>query len=173
MQADGITKNVTQQATGELVNYLSDEDKFIRSKDEPKAGDIFLWRSNEKGHTGIVESVDADGTVHTIEAYGTKEGTIRYKRNLSDFTKRKGWQGFFRPVVETADGKIDGTSNESSNGSGGGQSNEGSAKKQEKASSPIKVTVNNGNNTTSATIDPNRINSFSDLMRELSRWFNW
>jgi hypothetical protein len=41
------------------------------------------------------------------EAYGTDEGTIRYKRDVSDFTDHAGWKGFFRPKVETSDGKLD------------------------------------------------------------------
>jgi RHS repeat-associated protein len=157
--ADGITKNVGQMATGDLGNFLSDDDKFITSKDEPKAGDIFLWRSDGQGHTGIVEKVDDDGIIHTIEAYGTKEGTDRFERKLSQFTNHKGWKGFFRPVIETPDGKLDEKKNDK--------------KDEKKAIEPIKVTVKNGNTTTQTTLDNNTINSWNDFVRELNRWFNW
>jgi len=163
MAADGITKNVGQMATGDLVNFLSDDDKFITSKDEPKAGDIFLWRSDGHGHTGIVEKVDEDGTIHTIEAYGTKEGTGRFERKLSQFTNHKGWKGFFRPVVETPDGKLDEKKKDEKE----------DKKDEKKASDPIKVTFKNGSTTTQATVDPNEIHSWNDFVRELNRWFNW
>lgn len=152
MAADGITKNVGQMATGDLVNFLSD-DKFITSKDEPKAGDIFLWRSDGHGHTGIVEKVDEDGTIHRIEAYGTKEGTDRFERKLSQFTNHKGWKGFFRHEKKK-DEKED-------------------KKDEKKASDPIKVTFKNGSTTTQTTVDPNEIHSWNDFVRELNRWFNW
>ena len=107
MAADDITKNVKQYATRDLVKFLGNEDKFERSLDAPQAGDIFLWYdktdkegnplAHPHGHTGIVQSVDKDGTIHTLEAYGTKAGTIKYARKLSGFTKHSGFQGFFRP----------------------------------------------------------------------------
>ena len=162
MAADGITTDVRQMATGDLVNFLSDDDKFITSKDEPKAGDIFLWRSDGHGHTGIVEKVDEDGTIHTIEAYGTKEGTGRFERKLSQFTNHKGWKGFFRPVVETPDGKLDEK-----------KKDEKDEKIEDKKADPIKVTVKTGTSTTQTTIDPNEIHSWSDFVRELNSWFNW
>ena len=162
MAADGITTNVRQMATGDLVNFLSDEDKFITSKDEPKAGDIFLWRSDGQGHTGIVEKVDKDGTIHTIEAYGTKEGTGRFERKLSQFTNHKGWKGFFRPVVETPDGKLDEK-----------KKDEKEEKKDEKKTDLIKVTFKNGTSNTQKKVDPNEIHSWADFVRELNRWLNW
>lgn len=108
MAADGITKTVTQKRTVDLVNYLSNDDKFIRSGNEPQAGDIFLWRSKSHGHTGIVEKVDADVTVHTIEAYGRVDGTKRELRGIADFTGHKRWKGFYRPKVETPNGNLEG-----------------------------------------------------------------
>ena len=33
----------------------------------PKAGDVMIQKENGASHTGIVESVDPDGTIHTIE----------------------------------------------------------------------------------------------------------
>ena len=125
MSADEITKGVKQYGTVDLVRTLGNKEKFEQSNDAPQAGDIFLWRDvvvdkktgnpildkdgNKQyhGHTGIVESVDEDGNVHTIEAYGTNDGTKRVDRKLSSLTKHSGWEGFFRPKVETPDGKLD------------------------------------------------------------------
>jgi hypothetical protein len=123
---------------------------------------VFLWRSGGHGHTGIVESVDDDGTVHTIEAYGTKEGTGRFERSLSDFTGHKGFKGFFRPKSETADGKFD---------------KKGDSKKDKKDSkgkkSSINVTFDNGKTRTSTTVDPNDVNSWGDFWRNVNTWMNW
>jgi len=116
LAADGITDGIKGGTTADLVTELSDEDKFVRSENEPQAGDIFLWRATEDdgmehGHTGVVESVDADGTVHTIEAYDTKEGTVRKTWSTSDdgkipqLTGHKGWLGFYRPKKEKPDKK--------------------------------------------------------------------
>jgi RHS repeat-associated protein len=105
MASDGITKGVKSMATGELKKYLANEDKFIRSKNEPKAGDIFLWRHDGEGHTGIVVSYDAKtGKVVTAEARGKKWGTLEVTRQLSDFTSISGWEGFFRPKEENENG---------------------------------------------------------------------
>ena len=173
MQADGITKNITQQATGDLTSFLSNEDKFIRSADEPKAGDIFLWRANGRGHTGIVESVDADGTVHTIEAYGSKEGTIRYKRKLSAFTSRTGWIGFFRPIKETPDGKLDDNDDKQPSNPLDSNSNRNQTDNGDEGNTFIRITVVGEKRATNGTINTNRIHSINDLMREISRWLNW
>jgi len=162
LAADGVTDNVRQMSTRELVNFLSDEDKFIRSKDEPQPGDVFLWRSNGSGHTGIVERIDEDGTIHTIEAYGTNEGTIRHQRKLSDFEKKgSAWKGFFRPINETKDGKFDKKNDQTES--------------KEKKKSTIKVTFDDGKKktTTTKTVNPNEINSWDDFLREVNRWMNW
>jgi hypothetical protein len=111
LAADGITKESETGTTLDLQTLLGNEDKFIHSDDEPKPGDIFLWRTGDDGHghTGIVESVDADGTVHTIEAYGTDEGTDRftYKKRkdgkIKELTGHEGWKGFFRPKGDDKD----------------------------------------------------------------------
>ncbi|MBZ0194257.1 MAG: CHAP domain-containing protein, partial [Deltaproteobacteria bacterium] len=117
MHADGVTKVVLQKGTIDLIGYLNDSKKFDKSLDSPKPGDIFLWgywgvdkktgAPAWKGHTGIVESVDDNGTIRTIEAVGVKHGTKRQSKNLKEFTEHAGWQGFYRPVSETPDGKLE------------------------------------------------------------------
>jgi RHS repeat-associated protein len=105
MAADGITNGIKNMATGALVTFLADEDKFICSKNEPKTGDIFLWRNDDGGHTGIVVSYDAStGIVVTTESRGVDYGTLKeVKRKLSVFTTMPGWKGFFRPKTESND----------------------------------------------------------------------
>lgn len=126
MSFDGITKGVKSMATGELKKFLAQEDKFISSKNEPQAGDIFLWRHDGEGHTGIVVSYDPKtGEVVTAEARGKKYGTLKsMKRQLSTFTGMDGWEGFFRPVTETEDGKTDDDESNASANNGNKMSNE-------------------------------------------------
>ena len=101
---DGITDGVQQMATGELKDFLADEDKFIRSEDEPQPGDVFLWRDDKAGHTGIVVSYDkVTGEVVTSEARGKKYGSTEVKRNIKGFTGRSDWKGFYRPKKENPD----------------------------------------------------------------------
>jgi hypothetical protein len=50
--------------------------------------------------------VDANGTVHTIEAYGENDGTARFEYvkgedgKIKALTGHAGWKGFFRPKTE-------------------------------------------------------------------------
>ena len=39
----------------------------------PKAGDVMIQKSNGASHTGIVERVDTDGTIHTIEGNASNQ----------------------------------------------------------------------------------------------------
>jgi len=105
LAADGLTNGVKAMNTEGLKKFLANEDKFIRSKNEPKSGDIFLWRANGAGHTGIVVSYDPKtGIVITAEAKSTKDGTKKeVSRKLSVFTGIAGWEGFFRPNEENND----------------------------------------------------------------------
>ncbi len=106
MATDGITNGVKSMTTRELKSFLSNTDKFISSKDEPKAGDIFLWRNGDEGHTGIVESFDPKtGVVTTLEARGKKFGTVEKTRKLSEYKDLDA--SFYSPKVETPDGKSD------------------------------------------------------------------
>ena len=74
-------------------------------KNEPKPGDIFLWRSGDEGHTGIVVRYNSKTKiVTTTEARGVAYGTLKEQdRSLNVFTSMPGWQGFFRPTNENAD----------------------------------------------------------------------
>ena len=112
LAADGITDGVQLGNTSTLKSYLGNDEKFIKSQ-SPEVGDIFLWRSSGDGHTGVVTGIvkDEDGKIIKVEithAKGVKYGTLTEKKSISYFSEstRSGWQGFFRPKVETPDGKI-------------------------------------------------------------------
>ena len=98
LAADGLISLSQSFNTAGLIT-LFDNGNWEKSN-TPKVGDVFLWRSGDKGHTGIVTAINADGTIQTTEAYGTDEGTISMSRKLTDFTGHVGWKGFFRPETE-------------------------------------------------------------------------
>jgi RHS repeat-associated protein len=103
---DGITSGVKAMSTKELVDFLGDDDKFIRSENEPEPGDIFLWREGDEGHTGVVVSYNKNtGDVETSEARGKKFGSLRVTRDISVFTGMDGWKGFYHPKKENPDKK--------------------------------------------------------------------
>jgi hypothetical protein len=59
--------------TGGVLNEYSHEK--LNQVHTPQAGDIFIMDlGSGLGHTGIVESVAADGTLHTIEGNTNDEG---------------------------------------------------------------------------------------------------
>lgn len=58
----------------------------------PKAGDVMIQKSNGASHTGIVESVDPDGTIHTIE--GNASNSVRrvtYRPGSKGYNQISGW----------------------------------------------------------------------------------
>jgi cell wall-associated NlpC family hydrolase len=96
---------------GGFIEYVegSDDEEFT----DIQPGDVFLWRTDGKGHVGVVKSYD--GThVHIIEAltrgYETSlNGGANEPKNqvrLSKYTRtgkalqgHAGWKGYFRPII--------------------------------------------------------------------------
>lgn len=71
--------NPVYKAGGVLAHWTNRAPKRIAATEEPEAGDIFIMDLGKGlGHTGIVESIAADGTLHTIEGNtndtGSREG---------------------------------------------------------------------------------------------------
>jgi CHAP domain len=67
------------------VAYPNHKYQIGHAASVPQAGDIFIMDfGNGHGHTGIIESVDADGTLHTIEGNtddtGSPEGIGVFRR---------------------------------------------------------------------------------------------
>ena len=60
----------------------------------PKPGDVMIQKENGASHTGIVEKVDSDGTVHTIEGNASnmvrrvtyRPGSVGYNK-ISGFVR--------------------------------------------------------------------------------------
>ena len=97
---DGLTPQIKHLNTAGLLNFLSNTEKFHKS-DQPKVGDVFLWRTESGGHTGIVTGINEDGTIQITHAANTKRGTVTDDNlSLSYFTNQTGWKGFFRPLEE-------------------------------------------------------------------------
>ena len=120
MGADQITSGVESRNTKALVSYLGNETDFNRS-DSPHAGDIALWYNPRtgKGHTGIVTAVDRKHPNRFRLAHATYGK--RPSQENSAFTTEEVYSGghydlvgYFSPVNETPDGKLDG--NNSSQG---------------------------------------------------------
>jgi RHS repeat-associated protein len=153
MASDGITSNVRSMNTEGLKTFLSNTDKFISSKDEPQAGDIFLWRNGEEGHTGIVEKFDKKtGIVTTLEARGKRWGTLKVNRQLSKFKALNA--SFYHPKVETPDGKLDNSTD--NNGDKNNESNDNDDKNKQ----------SKNDRTTNESSDPQINNLFYQLERQ-------
>jgi surface antigen len=102
LAADEITDQVQHKNTDELYTYLENDKQFTNSK-TPQVGDIALW----DGHVGIVTSVDGD-KIRLTHARGTgklsKENTYHI---LPSVYRSSEFYGYYRPIEETNDGKID------------------------------------------------------------------
>jgi RHS repeat-associated protein len=102
MGADGITKGVKDMNTKALRTMLNDDTKFEHTMDEPQTGDIALWSS----HTGVVTEVGKGNKIKLTHARG--EGKLssenKYAISPDDYTSEK-FLGYYRPIVETPDGK--------------------------------------------------------------------
>ncbi len=110
LYADGITSRVLDQNTSAMKTFFKDKSKFIHSKD-PQAGDIALWN----GHVGIVGSVK-NGKIKLIHARGrgkqSKESSVYLEPSAYRDSE---FYGYYRPVKETADGKIDNENHQTEN----------------------------------------------------------
>lgn len=58
----------------------------------PKPGDVMIQKSNGASHTGIVESVDPDGTIHTIEGNSSNQvRRVTYRKGSKGYNQISGW----------------------------------------------------------------------------------
>lgn len=61
--------------TGGCLAQLSQSEKY-KVTDDPQPGDVFIMDlGHGLGHTGIIESIDPDGTLHTIEGNTNDDGS--------------------------------------------------------------------------------------------------
>ena len=118
--ADQITDGVQHMNSSGLKSYFDNKDKFISSA-EPQVGDIAVW----EGHVGVVTEVGEDGKIKLTHARGEKKLSMENPETISPEKYRKStFYGYYRPVTETPDGKIDNngnpvtTNNQSTNSTG-------------------------------------------------------
>jgi len=73
------------QSVGALWEWAEGSGRAIPAGDgTPRAGDLIVWGSE---HVGIVESVDPDGTIHTIEGNSSDQVAQRtYEPGAGDAT---------------------------------------------------------------------------------------
>jgi len=105
LKADDVTTKVESMATPELKTYLSNKEKFEHTAPEgmPQVGDIALW----DGHVGIVSALDIKtGKFKLIHAAGKGKLANENKFTITAKQYRNStFYGFYRPKVETKDGK--------------------------------------------------------------------
>lgn len=73
-QQNGIFKNTNKMSNSEKAEY---------AKTKLKPGDVIIWTSNGASHTGIVRSVNDDGTFTTIEG-NTSDKVGSNKKSIYD-----------------------------------------------------------------------------------------
>jgi len=101
--ADQITDGVQHMNSSGLKSYFDNKDKFISSAD-PQVGDIAVW----KGHVGVVTEVGEDGKIKLTHARGAGKLSKENPYAISPEQYRDSeFYGYYRPVTETPDGKID------------------------------------------------------------------
>ena len=103
MAADGITENVMNIGGKSRVQaFFGNENKF-ENDFSPQVGDVAGW----DGHWGIVSAVDDNGNIKLTHAANSKRGAIENSSFISPSKYSSGkFLGFFRPKVETKDGKV-------------------------------------------------------------------
>lgn len=113
-------KDLGEKIRGQAVG--SKDIEFVKGSNSPdftpQRGDIFVWRTNGGGHTGVVYDVDGD-KVTILEAIGgsgsaderfnrDNEGTVGkgisrtavYRKSGGALSGHAGWVGYFRPVIK-------------------------------------------------------------------------
>jgi hypothetical protein len=127
MGADQITNGVQHMNSSALKSYFDNTEQFEYSENEPQVGDLAVW----KGHVGVVTAVGEDGKFKLTHARGEK----KLSKENSDFASAEDYRdsefyGFYRPINETPDGKLDNNSNSATN-SNSGQTSKAKSSKQE------------------------------------------
>jgi RHS repeat-associated protein len=107
LAADGISRGVLDQNTSSMKSYFGNKRQFNHSS-VPEVGDIALW----DGHVGIVSSVDKNGKIKLIHARG-KGKLAQENPNYAtpEQYRDSDFYGYYHPVNETPDGKLDGKEN--------------------------------------------------------------
>ena len=109
MADDGITDGVKGIAGRDATQkFFYNESKFEHDFN-PQVGDVAGWEGSDptNGHWGIVTEVGKNGTFKLTHARGGDKLSIENPLNISASQYHSGkFLGFFRPKVETPDGKV-------------------------------------------------------------------
>lgn len=81
-QKNGVFDNTSQMSDKEKLNY---------SQKNLSVGDVIIWKSNGASHTGIVKSINSDGTFTTVEG-NSSDQVKSNKKSIYD----KGLTGFIK-----------------------------------------------------------------------------
>ncbi|MBO9675443.1 MAG: hypothetical protein J7577_18485, partial [Sphingobacteriaceae bacterium] len=127
LAADGISRGVLDQNTSSMKSYFGNRKQFNHSK-TPEIGDIALW----DGHVGIVSGVDKNNKIKLIHARG-KGKLAQENPNFAtpEQYRDSEFYGYYHPVNETPDGKLDGKENsQTTNKPSANQDDDAKRKKQ-------------------------------------------
>lgn len=81
-QNKGVFDNTSKMSNSEKLNY---------AKNNLSVGDVIIWKSNGSSHTGIVKSINSDGTFTTVEG-NSSDQVKSNKKSIYD----KGLTGFIK-----------------------------------------------------------------------------
>ena len=100
--ADEITKSVQWMAGSGLQIFFMDDKKFIRDT-KAKIGDYALWA----GHVGVVTKIEGE-KIAIVHARGNKKPSAEQPIPIlpSEYGVKGEFIGYFRPKVETPEGKV-------------------------------------------------------------------
>ena len=81
-QNNGVFDNTSQMSNSEKLNY---------AKNNLSVGDVIIWKSNGSSHTGLVKSINSDGTFTTVEGNSSDQVKSNnksiYDKGLTGFIK--------------------------------------------------------------------------------------
>jgi hypothetical protein len=108
LNADQVTNGVQSMNSSGLKGFFDNKEQFEHTDNEPQVGDIAVWN----GHVGVVSAIGDDGKFKLIHARG--EGKL--SKENSEYAAAEDYRdsefyGFYRPINETPDGKLDNNGN--------------------------------------------------------------
>lgn len=74
-QNNNVFNNITGMSSAE-------KEKFLQS--DLKPGDVIIWKSNGSSHTGLIKSINSDGTFETIEGNTTGDQVRSNHKSIHD-----------------------------------------------------------------------------------------
>jgi RHS repeat-associated protein len=123
LAADGITNGVKHMAGSSLKAFFDNEETFIHSQ-TPQEGDYAVW----DGHYGVVTSVGENGKIKLTHARGAGKLAKENKDAIEpeDYRPGSDFYGYYRPIHETPDGKLDKNQDSETEKERGAKKDEGS-----------------------------------------------